>query len=34
MLAGRGINSAGYSSKDLQSEADEMIRANYGPKKN
>ena len=34
MLAGGGINSAGYGSKDLQSEADEMIRANYESKKN
>ena len=30
MLAGRGINRAGYGSKDLQSKGDGMIRAGYG----
>ena len=30
MLPGRGINRAGYGSKDLQSKGDGMIRAVYG----
>ena len=32
-LAGRGINRAGYGSKDLRSKGDGIIRAGYGSKK-